>query len=252
MKDLKRKWTSLKNSFVKEQSKRKNLKSTPERKICSTFDYYDQMLFLSPCIGRQLMKSHCSNSNSAQITDGDSDVIYDSNDDDVTILSAQETRELNLRRRSSKRRRTDKTLSPSSVNREPQQIEGDLDHMFLYSLVDDFKQIPAPFKAQVKLSMMQAISNAHQLAYRQSLHHNLQFQIQKRVEFPTSHFTHHPQLHAFHAPRPNYQLSMHREHQQTSYHEQEVHTSTPFLRTPLSSLSHRMNEAETDLSHTSN
>lgn len=58
--ELQRKWNSSRNSFSREQAKRKNLKSGSGRSTWKTYVYYDQLLFLSSCAANKLTTSNLS------------------------------------------------------------------------------------------------------------------------------------------------------------------------------------------------
>lgn len=60
--ELQRKWKSLRNSFSREQAKRKNLKSGSGGSTWKTYVYYNQLSFLSSCAANKLTTSNLSSS----------------------------------------------------------------------------------------------------------------------------------------------------------------------------------------------
>jgi len=60
--ELQRKWKSFKNSFSREQAKRKNFKSRSAGSTWKTYDYYNQLSFLSSCAANKLKTSNLSSS----------------------------------------------------------------------------------------------------------------------------------------------------------------------------------------------
>lgn len=164
MKELQRKWKSLRNSFSREQAKRKNLKSGSGRTLWKTYVYYDQLSFLSSCTTNKLIPLNLNPSHDSVDENNSEEVNNDLNETTGEIL------ENVLHHKSANRPKTiENELEYDFFNtvtkileererREKVYLE-DSDRLFMLSLVDDLKQVPAHLKMSVKSNIMQAISN---------------------------------------------------------------------------------------------
>lgn len=172
MQNLQRKWKSLRNSYAREQTKRKTLKSGSGSKSWKTYVYYNQLSFLSTFVGNKQTTSNIDNGDEQEFIEAQP--TSDSENNDHTNDSGDEyTYEDTITQaRSSKRQKTQNSDSESqlfmsiqkSLDQRNQITKSmdDPDRLFLLSLIDDFKQIPADKKMQIKLKITQTISDANQ------------------------------------------------------------------------------------------
>lgn len=175
--NLQRKWKSLRNSFAREQAKRKTLKSGSGTKSWKTYVYFNQLSFLSTCVGNKLTTSNLSPIYNDDELDADTETVTDNEENDKVNDSDEEHRyeDTIIQSRPSKKQKTQHKDSETQLFMSIQQsLEqrnqmtksmDDPDRLFLLSLIDDLKQVPADKKMEVKLSIMQTISNAKK--YRQ-------------------------------------------------------------------------------------
>jgi len=165
---LKRKWKSLRNSFSREQAKRKNLKFGSGRTTWKTYVYCDQLSFLSSCNVNKPTSSNLSPSHDSIDENDFEEVNSDFNETTGEVL------ENVLRHNSAKKQKTVEnefeneffnSVTKSLQKREHREkIYMEVpDRLFMLSLVDDLKQVPAHLKMSVKSNIMQAISNGQQL-----------------------------------------------------------------------------------------
>ncbi|KAF0758347.1 BESS domain-containing protein [Aphis craccivora] len=177
LQNLQRKWKSLRNSFAREQAKRKTLKSGLGSKSWKTYVYFNQLSFLSTCVGNKLTTSNLSPIYYDDELNADTETVTDNEENDKVNDSDEEHRyeDTIIQSRPSKKQKTQHKDSETQLFMSIQQsLEqrnqmtksmDDPDRLFLLSLIDDLKQVPADKKMEVKLSIMQTISNAKK--YRQ-------------------------------------------------------------------------------------
>lgn len=92
MQNLQRKWKSLRNSFAREQAKRKTLKSGSGTKSWKTYVYFNQLSFLSTCVGNKLTTSNLSPIYNDDELDADTETVTDNEENDKVNDSDEEHR----------------------------------------------------------------------------------------------------------------------------------------------------------------
>lgn len=170
MKDLQRKRKSLRNSFSREQAKRKTLKSRSRRTSWKTYIYYDQLSFLSSCAANKPTASNLSPLHDF----ADENNFAEINNDINESMSIRQVSENVLGHKHAKRQKTvENQLKNEFFNSVKKSLEEreyrekvymeDPDRLFMLLLFDDLKQVPAHLKISVKSNIMQAISNGLQI-----------------------------------------------------------------------------------------
>jgi len=202
---LQRKWKSLRNSFSREQTKRRNLKFGPGRTTWKTYVYYDQLLFLSSCATNKLTTSNLSLHDSPDENDF-KEVNNDLNENTGKVLDNV------LRHEPAKKQKPIENKFFNSVTKSLQQKErrkkvymDDPDRLFMLSLVDDLKQVPVHLKMLVKSNIMQAISNGLQIQKLPGITVNFDpyCQLNKQYSIPMSPLIH--QNTEYNRPQSNFQ-----------------------------------------------
>lgn len=90
--NLQRKWKSLRNSFAREQAKRKTLKSGLGSKSWKTYVYFNQLSFLSTCVGNKLTTSNLSPIYYDDELNADTETVTDNEENDKVNDSDEEHR----------------------------------------------------------------------------------------------------------------------------------------------------------------
>ncbi|XP_060857892.1 uncharacterized protein LOC132935518 [Metopolophium dirhodum] len=213
--ELQRKWKSLRNSFSREQAKRKNLKSGSGGSTWKTYVYYNQLSFLSSCAANKLTTSNLSSSHDSP----------DENENDIEEVNSDlnettgEVLENVLRHKPVKKQKTVEneyeneffnsvTKSLQERERREKVYMEDPDRLFMLSLVDDLKQVPAHLKMSVKSNIMQAISNGLQMQKPPAMTANFDpyCQLNKQYSIPMSPLIHHTQYNnQYHRPQSSFQ-----------------------------------------------
>lgn len=92
MKNLQRKWKSLRNSFAREQAKRKSLKSGLGSKSWKTYVYYNQFSFLSTCVGNKQTTSNLCPIYHDDELNADTETVTDNEENDQIVDTDEELR----------------------------------------------------------------------------------------------------------------------------------------------------------------
>jgi len=163
--NLQRKWKSLRNSYAREQSKRKTMKSGSGSKSWTTYVYYNQLSFLSTCVGSKQTISNFNDSDAEQYADAEPNTDNEDNDNMNDSGEEHAYEDTSTQSRPSKKMKTQNKDSESQLllsiqksleNRnEMTKSKDDPDRLFLLSLINDLKQVPEENKMEVKLSIMQ-------------------------------------------------------------------------------------------------
>lgn len=166
MQNLQRKWKSLRNSYAREQSKRKTLKSGAGSKSWKTYIYYNQLSFLSTCVGNKQTISNFNDNDAEPTTDNeDNDNMNDSGEEHTyedTITQSRPSKKKKTQNKDSESQLFLSIQKSLEDRNEMTKAMDDPDRLFLLSLTNDLKQVPEEKKMEVKLSIMQTISNAKQ------------------------------------------------------------------------------------------
>ncbi|KAF0743671.1 BESS domain-containing protein, partial [Aphis craccivora] len=168
--NLQRKWKSLRNSYAREQSKRKTMKSGSGSKSWKTYVYYNQLSFLSTCVGNKQTISNFNDDDAEQYADAESNTDNEDNDNmndsgeehayEDTITQSRQSKKTKTQNKDSESQLL-LSIQKSLENRnEMTKSMDDPDRLFLLSLINDLKQVPEENKMEVQLSIMQTISNA--------------------------------------------------------------------------------------------
>jgi len=152
------------------------MKSGSGSKSWKTYVYYNQLSFLSTCVGNKQTISNFNDNDAEQYADAepttdneDNDNINDSGEEHAyedTITQSRPSKKIKTQNKDSESQLF-LSIQKSLENRnEMTKSMDDPDRLFLLSLINDLKQVPEENKMEVKLSIMQTISNAKNLDNR--------------------------------------------------------------------------------------
>ncbi|KAF9410310.1 hypothetical protein HW555_010558 [Spodoptera exigua] len=147
------KWKNLREAFMKECRRQKNIKSGAGAKKNNQYRFYNQLLLLKPYAGINKTENSLSAADDNSIGEGKESVggpYKDSPKRKKSDHSEEMTRELID---------TLKSSMSKKVNEE------DPDRQFMLSLVPDFKKVPDRLKSIVKINMIKCISQAQDEMY---------------------------------------------------------------------------------------
>ncbi|RVE52805.1 hypothetical protein evm_002462 [Chilo suppressalis] len=150
------KWKNLRDAFMKECRRQKNIKSGAGAKKNNQYRFYNQLLFLKPYAG----KNKTQNSLSA----GDDESVGEGNE---SVGGPYEDRALGTKRKKSDpaEEMTRELIDTLKTSINKKENEEDPDRQFMLSLVPDFKKVPDRLKSVVKINIIRYISQAQDEMY---------------------------------------------------------------------------------------
>lgn len=199
VKEVQRKWKSLRNCFAREQSRRKNIKSGSGQSSWKTYVFYNQLSFLGSSTTNRLTTSNVSPSHD---DDDDDELGTEQNTQDSEHFFESTDSQTHRNQRQTKKSKSNHNESEENLfgtiarslefrNQMEKEAMEDQDRLFLLSLVGDLKKVPPHLKMQVKSNIMNVIS--HSLAFQpQRIDFDPRCQLNTPNSYQTLPFTQHP------------------------------------------------------------
>ncbi|XP_022176281.1 uncharacterized protein LOC111039478 [Myzus persicae] len=204
IKEVQRKWKSLRNCFAREQSRRKNIKSGSGQSSWKTYVFYNQLSFLGSSATNRPTTSNVTPTHDDDDDDDDNDELGTEQNTQDSEHFFESTEESQTRRNQRQKKKSKSNHNESEENlfgtiarslefrnqMEKEAME-DQDRLFLLSLVGDLKKVPPHLKMQVKSNIINVIS--HSLALQpQRIDFDPRCQLNPPNSYQTLPFTQHP------------------------------------------------------------